>query len=693
MTINVTAPDGSTVQFPDGTDHATIDGVMTQHFTPDASLTNSLVRSAATGVSVAGGVLNKLDAATNAALAPVLNPLFDEKDQLREPTWSGRYQHSLRDQNAMDQSFEKEHPVLDTAAKIAGGIGAGGALLKAAPVAGSRLLGLGGETLPGQVVRSAASGAGISAADAAVRGENPVTAAATGGIVSAAAPVVGRAVGSVVDGLRNVRQPAAVPANTVDIAGVPVRRSLGQLTGDVDTQMLEQGALRNTSGQREQQVAQDFFDAQNKELGQAKDAIASKLNPAGTVVAENPQAAAEQTADAIRSKAAQAKAGYQGKYDEFASLPGEIHAGAFEGIGQKIKGELSLGDNPVIVDDVTTPHAARAIKDIENNINQLKVQNRADPFGQPNRENIVGVSLQGVDQTRKRLLSFARDAASSGNAADARATKSIVNAFDNHVQNSIDAGLFSGDERALDALKEARGAYANYRKTFTSQGAGDDVGRVLEKIVGKNGMQATPTEVANYLYGSSNVGATGLSVRLGQRLKQVLGEASPEWSGVKQGLWSRMVDATEGRTEFGPQKQSQRIFEFLNGSGKPLSQVMFSPQERQLIEEYGKLQNQLTPKPGTVNHSNTAATLGKMMRGSMDGLFAAGGFHLAGPLGLAAGMVGHTAQKALTDVVKASKVARALYGTPNQVIADRALMQAIQRMTALTARGSMSAAD
>jgi hypothetical protein len=32
MTITVTAPNGATVQFPDGTDHATINGVMMQHF-------------------------------------------------------------------------------------------------------------------------------------------------------------------------------------------------------------------------------------------------------------------------------------------------------------------------------------------------------------------------------------------------------------------------------------------------------------------------------------------------------------------------------------------------------------------------------------------------------------------------------------------------------------------------------------
>jgi hypothetical protein len=64
-------------------------------FTPDAPVSvNSVGRSFATGVPIIGGLLNKADAATNAALAPVLNPLFDEKDQLKG-SFGERYAKSL----------------------------------------------------------------------------------------------------------------------------------------------------------------------------------------------------------------------------------------------------------------------------------------------------------------------------------------------------------------------------------------------------------------------------------------------------------------------------------------------------------------------------------------------------------------------------------------------------------------------
>src|SRR5689334_2592108 len=86
--------------------------------------TNDVVRAAATGVPVIGGALNKLDAATNAALAPLLNRFFDEKDQLPEATFGERYAHSLKDQEGADKRFAEEHPIVDTAAQLAGGVAA-----------------------------------------------------------------------------------------------------------------------------------------------------------------------------------------------------------------------------------------------------------------------------------------------------------------------------------------------------------------------------------------------------------------------------------------------------------------------------------------------------------------------------------------------------------------------------------------
>jgi hypothetical protein len=186
MTITVTAPNGATVQFPDGTDHDTINGVMTQHFggaKADPVTANDLGRSFASGVPIIGGLLDKADAATNAALAPVLNPLFDEKDQLPESSFGERYAHSLRDQQGADAKFSDQHPIVDAGARLAGGAAAMVPAIAAAPAALGATGSLGARVLSGGL-----SNAAIGGADAAARGENPVTGAIVGGVTGAVLP-------------------------------------------------------------------------------------------------------------------------------------------------------------------------------------------------------------------------------------------------------------------------------------------------------------------------------------------------------------------------------------------------------------------------------------------------------------------------------------------------------------------------
>ena len=186
-------------------------------------MVEGLTRAAARGVPIVGGLLNKANAATNAALAPVFNPMFDQKDQLSEPTFGGRYEHSLRDQEGMDQSFHEAHPVADTVAEIAGGIASTGGA--ATTKLGAQALGLTGKTLPQMMARGAASGGVIDAADAAVRGENPVSAGGIGAVVGGLSPAAGRLINA------TVAQPIA---NTMRAIRNPGEEAERRVAGAID---------------------------------------------------------------------------------------------------------------------------------------------------------------------------------------------------------------------------------------------------------------------------------------------------------------------------------------------------------------------------------------------------------------------------------------------------------------------------
>jgi hypothetical protein len=188
-TFDFKSPDGKsyTIEGPEGaTPEQAFQILQTQlgGGAPDPVSVNNVGRSFATGVPIVGGLLNKADAATNAGLSYVLNPLFDEKDQLTGSIGE-RYAHSLRDQEGTDAKFSAEHPIVDTTAKLAGGVASMAPAVAVAP-------GLFGATgsFAARTGMGVLTNAALGGADAAVRGADPVSGAIVGGVVGGAAPAV-----------------------------------------------------------------------------------------------------------------------------------------------------------------------------------------------------------------------------------------------------------------------------------------------------------------------------------------------------------------------------------------------------------------------------------------------------------------------------------------------------------------------
>lgn len=269
--------------------------------------TNKVVRAAATGVPIIGGALNQLDAATNAALAPVLNPLFDEKDQLKGATFAERRREALRQQNEADKSFEAAHPIIDTAAKVTGGVAGSIPAMMAAPAA----FGLTGP-LPQMVTRGALSNAGVGAADALVRGEDVAPAAAVGGVVGGAAPLVARGVGHLARGIKEWRNPTPPVAQSVErVAGVDVPLTAGQLAADPAKQAEEEIMRRGGRGTSAEVIARQADDEAQRAVVEASGNIGRSLDPTGAMARAAPQAAGEAVQSELAAQAAAREAAAQ----------------------------------------------------------------------------------------------------------------------------------------------------------------------------------------------------------------------------------------------------------------------------------------------------------------------------------------------------------------------------------------------
>jgi len=393
---------------------------------------NSVARSAATGVPIVGGLLNKMDAATNAALAPVLNRFFAPEDQLSGETFQDRYAKSLAIQEGADKKFSAEHPIVDTAAQLAGGAASMAPVMSAAPKA----FGLTGSMLD-MVKNGAISGAALSGADAAVRGHDVAPAATVGGIIGGAAGPVGKGVGKVVSAIADrVRPPATVPQNLVKVGDVEIPLSQSQVTQNPALSAEEQILLRGGRGDAAQAEAQGFKDLQDARMGQARDNFGASLDPTGSAARIAPQDAAEKIAaeliaqeqarqasatgvhvgpmspqqhgeDLARSlgggqvravtpgDAAEvlsdrfavarnaAKADYRGKYAAVSEAPGEFAPGSAAGFRGDVESGLRSADNPVSLDPTNTPKSLRALQVIDDNLNGVGPGARAPAPAMP----------------------------------------------------------------------------------------------------------------------------------------------------------------------------------------------------------------------------------------------------------------------------------------------------------------------
>mgnify|MGYP001569412930 FL=1 len=166
------------------------------------------------GVPIAGGYVDQAGAAIQAAAHPLTGV------GAKGENWRQRYTENLKRAQQVAREFEAANPGTTTAARTLGGalsLTAGGAIPGAA-----RIMGTTG-SLPSMAARSAAFGGGLAATDAAVRGEDPMTAGALGAGVGAAAAPVARAIGMaaapfvqpVATAIRGMRDPEREAARRV----------------------------------------------------------------------------------------------------------------------------------------------------------------------------------------------------------------------------------------------------------------------------------------------------------------------------------------------------------------------------------------------------------------------------------------------------------------------------------------------
>lgn len=281
----------------------------------------------------------------------------------------------------------------------------------------------------------------------------------------------------------------------------------------------------------------------------------------------------------LRSGEAAARAEKDALYARAGAGDAAVRSGEVQNVRATVA--QGLEDSGVVVDPQLTPAASRMMDELQR-LSELNIPNRAVGSRLPGSGNEArsGVSVQGVEQARKRL-SFFRSAAA--NDADRRATTNVMRQFDEWQSNAFENALLSGDDQALNAFRQARSANASWRDRFFNEE--NEAGRFITRIVDG---EITPQEVSNFLVGAGKVGAKGSSSRLLTRIAEATGNDPEAMQAIRGGIWNRLSQATEGVEAKAPTKVANDISEFLNGSGRDLAERLFTPEQRRLMQSYAE---------------------------------------------------------------------------------------------------------
>lgn len=137
------------------------------------------------------------------------------------------------------------------------------------------------------------------------------------------------------------------------------------------------------------------------------------------------------------------------------------------------------------------------------------------------------VHLRAIDDWR-RMLNRAQPSQ-----RDARAAISVMKGrLDNWMDTMFDRDMVLGDPAAVSKWREARRAHRSYMERFS-----DD--RVIRNLVE---MEATPAQVRQWIFGASATGAKAPAASVVRRIKDEVGENSPEFSALRH---DALIDVME----------------------------------------------------------------------------------------------------------------------------------------------------
>lgn len=456
----------------------------------------------------------------------------------------------------------------------------------------------------GAVRGGAASGAvyGATSADGGLkeRGTGGFLGGVFGGLGGKVGDVVGQRVSSGVQAVRQrfapeatdlaTRQAAEVTGYAQDM-GIPLTR--GQAMDDLPQQAFEQRMLRSGENPAANATMRTFVEEQTGAVDRVGRSIAGDNF-------DGPYDAAAAARDGIEQVANQRRADIDDAYDVARSFDAKLDADAAVRMPEMVKATLPeevrfLMDAPSAADRSLYPASMRAIDHLRTVANEI---------GESASENgrVAALDFRRIELARRQINS-AIDAAGA-NAADKRIAIQVKRGLDDYLDRAVMDGLFSGDEGFLQAYQRARSLRAQFAKDF-------EANKVFEKLVKEN---PDPTQTMNFLLGAGRSVSGQRTSKVVPQLKEALGEDSEAWAAIKEAAAKRLVGVdTKG---FGPEKLDTVLTQAIDGKDAAIFKELLTEEEMMQLKRFRAVVRRIKPIEGSVNRSNTAYEMARMVRDS-----------------------------------------------------------------------------
>lgn len=220
--------------------------------------------------------------------------------------------------------------------------------------------------------------------------------------------------------------------------------------------------------------------------------------------------------------------------------------------------------------------------------------------------------IRAMMQWREQASNLRKGAPTVEGAAAGR----VIEVFDRKIEDAINGALLAGDADAVAKWGEAISKYADFASKWKSKGG--ILNLLTEKVTrdGDRVLKVAPERAADAIFGAT---ASGLAGKTGLARDLVTLRAtlpSDEWNMLRQDAFIRLMDTSKGAFRSGEQQFSgvnfKKAWENLSEKNRGVVNALFTPEEQRLFGQFADVAARATNT--AVNASNSAAAAGGIIQ-------------------------------------------------------------------------------